>query len=104
MIKVITIKATYASPDYEDYIDDNPIDEEHREERLTFKELVQLMKTYTEASCCPASGNTREWLSHSTTSYIDGSLTEYSLHYDRNPARSAKYWRKAMKAAGFIKN
>lgn len=103
MIKVVTIKATYAMPEDEEYIDDNPIDEEHREARLTFKELVQLMKFYTETSCYPARGDTREWLSYSTSSYIDGSLTEYSLHYDRNPARSAKYWRKAMKAAGFIK-
>ena len=103
MIKVATIKATYASPDYEDYVDDSPVDEEHREEHLTFKELVQLMKAYTETSCCPARGDTREWLSYSTTCYIDGSLIEYSMHYDRNLPRSAKYWRKAMKAAGFIK-
>ena len=104
MIKICTIKATYNIPEDEDYIDDSPIDEDVIEDVVTFAELVNLMKSYSETSCYPASGSVNEWLTFSTSSYIDGSMTEYSLHYDRNnAAHNAKYWKRAMKAAGFVK-
>jgi hypothetical protein len=104
MIKIVTIEATYNIPEDDEYVDDSPIDEDVIKDILTFTELVNLMKSYSEASCYPASGSVNEWLTFSTSSYIDGSMTEYSLHYDRdNAAHNKKYWTLAMKAAGFVK-
>jgi len=72
----------------------------------TFRELVNELQRYSEASCSPAHGETYEWAtSEGDIDYRTGEVTEYSLHYSRNnPARNAKYWRLAMKAVGFIKS
>ena len=74
-------------------------------EPVGFRELVSLMRQHSECSSYPASGSTYEWLSsESEPDYRTGESSRDSLHYSHdNPARNAKYWRKAMKCAGFIK-
>jgi len=53
-------------------------------------ELISEMRQYSECSCYPAKGVPYEWL----TSKGDISRN--------NPARNDKYWRKALRVAGFI--
>jgi len=74
-------------------------------EAVTFRELVSLMREHPNPSCYPARGEAFEWLSsYPEADYRDASETTESLHYAReNPARRAKYWRKAMMAAGIIR-
>ena len=74
-------------------------------EFVTFKELVTLMREHPVASCYPPRGETYEWLStYPSQDYRDASETTESLHFAReNPTRMAKYWRKAMLAAGIIR-
>lgn len=74
-------------------------------ESVTFKELVSLMRAHPNPSCYPPRGESFEWLSsHPETDYRDASETTESLHFARgNPPRAAKYWRKAMRAAGIIR-
>lgn len=75
-------------------------------EQVTFKELVCLMGEHTNPSCSPASGDTSEWYTtHPYTScYRTGTEREEGIHYGReNPAKNAKYWRLAAKAAGIVK-
>ncbi len=71
----------------------------------TFRELVSELQNYSECSCWPAQGDTCEWVNtEGDIDYRTGAETRYALHYSRsNPPRNAKYWRLAMKAAGFIK-
>ena len=78
-------------------------------EKVTFRELVELLQ-YGEPSSYPASGGTREWISHyqsndGTREYFEQGITENSaVHYSRdNPPRNAKWWRLAFRAAGHIK-
>lgn len=75
-------------------------------ESVTFRELVSLMREHPVASCYPTRGETYEWLStYPSQDYRDCSETTESLHYSReNPPRMAKYWRKAMRAAGLIRS
>lgn len=74
-------------------------------ESVTFRELVSLMESHPNPSCYPARGETYEWLSsYPSQDYRDCSETTESLHFSReNPPRMAKYWRKAMRAAGIIR-
>jgi len=74
-------------------------------ESVTFRELVSLMRDHPNPSCHPPSGETSEWLStYPSQDYRDASETTESLHFAReNPPRAAKYWRKAMLAAGIIR-
>lgn len=74
-------------------------------ESVTFRELVSLMESHPNPSCYPPSGDANEWLlSHPSQDYRDRSETTESLHFSReNPPRMAKYWRKAMRAAGIIR-
>lgn len=74
-------------------------------ESVTFRELVSLMRAHPNPSCHPPSGETCEWLStYPSQDYRDCIETTESLHYCRkNPPRMAKYWRKAMRAAGIIR-
>lgn len=74
-------------------------------ESVTFRELVSLMRAHPNPSCYPARGEAFEWLSsYPETDYRDASERTESLHFAReNPPRAAKYWRKAMRAAGIIR-
>ena len=75
-------------------------------EFVTFRELVSLMESHPNPSCYPPSGDSGEWLSsYPSQDYRDCSETTESLHFSReNPPRMAKYWRKAMLAAGIIRH
>lgn len=70
----------------------------------TFRELVREMENFPQCSCSPASGNTYEWLSsYAEQNYRTGEYSSESIHFSRaNPPRLAKYWRKAMSAAGIL--
>jgi hypothetical protein len=74
-------------------------------ENITFRELVSLMQEFPCPSCSPASGDVYEWLSsYPETDFRTGEEETQSLHYSReNAPCKAKYWRKAMIAAGIIK-
>jgi hypothetical protein len=74
-------------------------------ESVTFRELVSMMRDFPCPSCSPASGNENEWLSsYPETDFRTGEEETQSLHYSReNAPCKAKYWRKAMIAAGIIK-
>ena len=106
MLTINLVTETYEYPETDSDIDvpDEPTDAEVRTESVSFRELVSLMREYSEPSCSPASGAAFEWLSRSETDYRTGADTVESLHYAReNPARNLKYWRAAMKAAKFVK-
>lgn len=74
-------------------------------EALTFRELVQSMKYRPNPSCSRPIGATYEWLeSHPEQDMFNGSWVSEAMHYSRdNPERKAKYWRKAMIAAGIVR-
>ena len=77
------------------------------EERpYTFRELVREMEGFPECSDRPASGHVGEWLtSYAEQDFRTGAYESESIHFCRsNPPRLAKYWRKAMKAAGILKS
>lgn len=104
MLSVSFVEATFRIPD--DDLPDDCGDSVTDERLLTFRELVLLMRhDYTMPSSWPASGAVTEWLNAETlTDWRDGTYTERSMHFDRsNPARRAKYWRLAMRAAGVTK-
>ena len=74
---------------------------------FSFRDLVQEMRDFTEASCSPNNGDVRTWLStgFQVESYSTGEEREETLHFSRdNPAKLEKYWRKAQIAAGILKN
>ena len=74
------------------------------DEFMTFRELVAYIRNngYLYPSCHPATGDTCEWLNtEPETDFRTGEEETRGLHYaHRNPPRLAKYWRKAMRAAG----
>lgn len=74
-------------------------------EAVTFRELVSIMQDHPVPSCWPAGGSTYEWLScHPEHDYRDCSDETRSIHFSReNKPDAAKYWRKAMIAAGIAK-
>ena len=78
---------------------------EFEDVEYTFSELVRELRDFSELSSSNSDGNIRDWVSTSSEDIVDyrtGEVTEYSLHYSRkNPACNAKYWAKALRAAGF---
>jgi hypothetical protein len=76
------------------------------DEPITFRELVSLMKDHPIASSSYLMGNQWEWLSsHPVQDYYSGAWTEESLHFSSmNHPRKIKYWRKALRCAGFTIN
>lgn len=105
---MLTINLVTEFYDWPETDEDEPAQEpseaDIRTEKVTFRELVSLMRDYSEASCYPAQGSEWEWLSRMDSDYIRGADRDETLHYSReNPTRNLKYWRAAMKAAGFIK-
>jgi len=78
-------------------------------EPVTFRELVDLLR-YGEPSSWPASGDTREWVTHNDSNdgtrdyYETGARESESIFYSRdNPPRNAKWWRLAFRTAGLLK-
>lgn len=73
----------------------------------SFRELVDMIERggFTNSSCYPPKGDTREWLSNEPdTDYVTGDVETESIHYsDKNKPRAAKYWTKAFRAANIIK-
>lgn len=74
---------------------------------FTFRELVEEMKNYSYSSSAPCRYNS--WLiSGSETDYQTGEEESYSLHPclangAAIDSRTARYWEKALRAAGFLK-
>lgn len=61
----------------------------------TFRELVDEMENYDEASCSNL-GNDFWITSEADQDFRTGDYTSYSLHYDWDqPERNRKYWAKA---------
>ena len=109
MITVTFISEAYLPPvgNDGDYCPNGPDYFESWADQLSFKELVNLMrKEFVHPSSSPASGSTYDWVSteHETDLY-SGEISVRSMHYDKhsNHQRNEKYWRWAMKAAGFTK-
>ena len=72
----------------------------------SFRELVELLRECSEASCWPATGSVNEWYCNEwgTTDYSTGEQRQECVHYShKNPSKNAKYWRWAAKAAGLVK-
>lgn len=71
-------------------------------EPVTFRELIDLIRSHCHASQSPANPSPLVWFTNeSEQDYTTGEWTSESIHYSRdNPARKAKYWIKAMRAAG----
>ena len=105
MLTINLVTETYEYPDTDEDIDiDGPTDSDIKTESVSFRELVSIMREYSEPSCYPASGSDFEWLSRYETDYRTGADIVESIHYSRdNPTRNLKYWRAAMRAAGFAK-
>lgn len=103
MIRITRIETVYPAPadDEEDYCPDGESDS--RDETVSFRELVDLMRDHCMPSCSHLRGTEGEWFS--TEPYQDpytGEYSEASLHYSRdNSPRMLKYWRAAMRAAGY---
>ena len=102
MIHITRIETIYPAPadDEEDYCPDG--ESESRDDTVSFRELVDLLREHLHPSCSHLRGDPFEWFSADT--YQDpysGEYTEQSLHYSReNPPRMLKYWRAAIRAAG----
>lgn len=73
--------------------------------RVTFRELVDLMKCHSHPSQSPNDGNTHTWYTCSsyTSNYTKGIEREESIHFHRqNTPNAAKYWKLAAKFAGLV--
>src|SRR5215469_6335721 len=69
-----------------------------KDESVSFRELVDLLKCHGVPSCSPASGDTFEWYASGfdVVDYSTGRERETAVHFSRaNPPRVAKYWEKA---------
>ena len=71
-----------------------------QDEKVTFRELVDLMKGHPNCSSVPFQ-NTNDWFSsYPEQDYKTGNETTTSIHFSRNnPARMEKYWMKAARVA-----
>lgn len=72
---------------------------------FTFGELVRELKDGEEMSCWPATGSVYEWVTMPVDlDYCTGEERQESVHFShKNLPRAAKYWRKALQAAGLIR-
>lgn len=102
MIRITRIETVYPAPDYEeDYYPDG--ESTSTDEEVSFRQLIGLLQEHIRPSCIPLHGSSFEWFS--TEAYqcpYSGEYTENSLHFSReNPPRMLKYWKAAIRAAGF---
>lgn len=104
MIRITLIETTYPAPadDEEDYCPDGEVF--MREEEVTFRELVGLLRRYSHPSSWPITApRAFDWASDPDLDqdYSTGAWTAHSLHYAHNNVpRKLKYWRKAWRVAG----
>lgn len=101
MLKITRVSTVYSSPSEDDYCIEGESDS--HEEYVGFRELVDMMREHSIASCSHLNGTIYEWFS--TEAYQDPYSGEYSnesIHYSHdNPTKMLKYWKYAMKAAGY---
>lgn len=107
----ILINKTYSvvteeSAEYGDYAEQGF---EFENSPYEFRELVRLLRDYSESSVYPltdADINETVWFtSEPDIDFRTGEETTYSVHFSRdNPARNAKYWLKAARAAGLVRS
>jgi len=74
-------------------------------QKVSFTELIDLMKECNECSQYPNDGNTNVWYSTQfyNTDYRTGTDRQESIHFsNNNTANIAKYWKLAAKVAGLI--
>jgi hypothetical protein len=92
--------STYESAEHGESAEDGFIVED---EPVTFRELVTLMREHPRASTSHLMGSQWEWLSaYPVQDFYSGAWTEESLHYSHmNCPKNLKYWRKALRCAGF---
>ena len=71
-----------------------------KNEPVSFKALIELMRGYEKASNNLADANC--WLSLFKTDFKTGIETVHNLHFStRNKNRYRKYWQMALRVAGF---
>ena len=93
----ILIDMTYANWAPDENLDKGYV---FKNEAVSFKTLVELMRVYESASTYPA--NSYSWLSSFNTDFRTGVETVQNLHFSpRNKSRYRKYWGRALKVAGF---
>jgi hypothetical protein len=105
MNNYIIISRTFCETDEEsaehgDFSDGGFVSER---EEVSFRELVDLMRSHIHPSHSPCDGNTRAWFSTpmDTIDYGTGTQREESIHFHHdNTPNAAKYWRMAARAAG----
>lgn len=101
MIKISICNETYPAPrDDEDYCHEP--DGVVRDEYVSFRELVDLMREHYAPSCSPCDYSADTWLEwpDMQQDYRTGEYEQESIHYSRdNDPRYEKYWRLAMRAA-----
>lgn len=67
----------------------------------SFRELVDEMRSYSEASSWPVQPDS--WLtSEADIDYQTGETISYSLHPANREPRTMRYWEKALRAAGYL--
>ena len=69
--------------------------------KVSFSELVQLMREFSQPSCSPCDGDINTWFSSGfyTSDYSTGTEREESIHFSRdNSPNAAKYWKWAYMA------
>lgn len=75
-------------------------------EKVSFSELVRLLREFPHPSCSPNDGSIHTWYSSGfyTSDYSKGIEREECIHYHRqNTPNAEKYWKLAAKFAGLIK-
>lgn len=75
------------------------------DQKVSFIELIKLMKDCIECSQYPNNGNSNVWYSTQfyTTDYKTGTDRQESIHFSNNNTENiAKYWKLAAKIAGLI--
>ena len=104
MIKIMRIIERNPAPNEHDDCPDFEIDDQIIED-IGFRDLVEEMRRFTYPSTSHPSGSIYEWLmTNPEPDYRTGDVIHESLHFHHeNQPRAAKYWRKAMKAAGLVR-
>lgn len=107
MIRISIFETTYepAEDEETDYCPDGRTHGVAEDKPVTFRELVGLLREFAHHSCHPAQGETFEWLStNPEQDYMTGEWTERTIHFShKNRPHQSRYWRLAMKAAGFVR-